>query len=146
MELKLYETLDNENVINKNITLKYTINISLKKDVNINKPIIILNDNGVMDFKLCNYCFIELFNRYYFIRSLENVNNNIWNLYLECDVLESFKTDILNSVGLVNRIIREGDYQSINSEFDVRKQTDVYKSDVTLNGEKSIILTSIGGV
>lgn len=145
MELKLYETFDSENVINKNITLKYTINISLKKDTNISKPIIVLNDNGVMDFRTCNYCFIELFNRYYFIRSLENVNNNIWNLYLECDVLESFKTDILNSVGLVKRIIKEGDYQSINSEFDVRKQTDVYKSDVTLNGEKSIVLTSIGG-
>lgn len=145
MELKLYETLDSENVINKNITLKYTINITLKKDTNINKPIIVLNDNGVMDFRNCNYCFIELFNRYYFIRSLENVNNNIWNLYLECDVLESFKTDILNSVGLVKRIIKEGDYQSINSEYDVRKQTDVYKSDITLDGEKSIILTSIGG-
>lgn len=146
MELKLYETLDGENVINKNIALKYTINITLKKDVDINKPIIILNDNEVMDFRTCNYCFIELFNRYYFIRSLESVNNNIWKLHLECDVIESFKTDILNSVGLVKRIIKEGDYQSINSEFDVRKQTKVYKSDVTLNGEKSIILTSIGGV
>ena len=145
MEIVLYSTTDGENVINKDLDEKYRFNIKMKKDTDIITPTIILNDKSMMDFNSCNYCYIEEFNRYYFIRTVENLSNHIWALVMECDVLESFKNDILNSDAEINRRIKEGDYFSTNMKVETIREIDVYKSDVTLVNEKNIILSTIGG-
>lgn len=145
MEMRLYKTMDNDNVINKELDLLYTFNINLKNTTDIITPIILVNDKKEMNIKQCNYCYLEHFNRYYFIRTIENMNNNVWRLYLECDVLESFKDDILNSRAEYKRKVKQGDYLQFNNINDVRKDIDIYESNVSLNGEKSIIFSSIGG-
>lgn len=145
MEIILYSTTDGENIINKDLDEKYRFNIKMKKDIDLITPTIILNDKGTMNFNSCNYCYIEEFNRYYFIRTVENLANRIWALVMECDVLESFKNDILNSDAEINRRIKEGDYFSTNMKVETIREIDVYKSDVTLVNEKNIILSTIGG-
>lgn len=145
MEMKLYQTYDNENVINKDLLLKYTIDIKLKAITDISTPIIVLNDKKTMDFTQCNYCYLEEFKRYYFIRSLESRDNNNWTLSLECDVLESFKDDILNSVVEVNRGLKQGEYYQTSVKVETLKDIDIYESDVTLKNEKNVILTTLGG-
>ena len=145
MELLLYQTLDNENVINKDLILKYTINIKLKDNVGIINPVITLNDKNTMDFNTCNYAYLPDFKRYYFIRSIENVSNDVWNLNLESDVLESFKNDILYSVVEINTGLKNGDYYASNPKIEVTKDIDIYRSDITLINEKNIVLSSIGG-
>ena len=145
MEIKLYSTLDNDNVINKDLTLKHTFNIKLKTDTDIITPVILVNDKGTMNFKECNYCYLSGFNRYYFIRTIDSMNNNVWGLHLECDVLESFKHEILNSYAEYKRIVKKGDYLQFNNVNDVRKEIEIYDSDVTLINEKNIIFSSIGG-
>lgn len=145
MEIVLYSTTDGENIINKDLDEKYRFNIKMKKDIDLITPTIILNDKGAMNFNSCNYCYIEEFNRYYFIRTVENLSNRIWALVMECDVLESFKNDILNSDAEINRRIKEGDYFSTNMKVETIREIDVYKSDVTLVNEKNIILSTIGG-
>ena len=146
MEMKLYQTLDSDNVINKDKTLKYTTNINLKDRTEIINPAIILNDKGTMNFKECNYCYLADFQRYYFIRSLDNVNSHIWSLSLECDVLESFKGDILNSSAEINRTIKNGDYVNVNDVTDLRKEIDIFESNQSFTEGKNIILSTIGGV
>ena len=146
MEMKLYQTLDSNNVINKDKTLKYTTNINLKDRTEIINPAIILNDKGTMNFKECNYCYLADFQRYYFIRSLDNVNSHIWSLSLECDVLESFKDDILNSSAEINRPIKNGDYVNVNDVTDLRKEIDIFESNQSFTEGKNIILSTIGGV
>lgn len=145
MEIKLYSTLDNDNVINKDLTLKHTFNIKLKNDTDIINPVILVNDKGTMNFKECNYCYLSGFNRYYFIRTIDSMNNNVWGLHLECDVLESFKDDILNSHAEYKRNIKKGDYLQFNNVNDVRKDIEIYNSDVVLNLEKNMVLSTIGG-
>lgn len=145
MEIVLYSTTDGENIINKDLDEKYRFNIKMKKDMDIINPTIILNDKGNMNFNSCNYCYIEEFTRYYFIRTVENLANRIWALVMECDVLESFKNDILNSDAEINRRIKEGDYFSTNMKVETIREIDVYKSDITLVNEKNIILSTIGG-
>ena len=145
MELILYTTNDGENVINKDLIEKYRFNIKMKKDTDISTPTIILNDKGIMNFELCNYCFIEEFQRFYFIKSIENINSHVWGLFMECDVLETYKNDILNSDCEINRRIKEGDYFSTSMKVETIREIDIYKSDVTLINEKNIILSTIGG-
>lgn len=145
MELRLYRTLDNENVINKNLSLIHTMNIKLKDTVSITNPTLILSEVNDVDYFQCNYCFLSEFNRYYFIRDVELLNNKNYRIQLEVDVLESFKEDILNSYAEISRTIKQGDYININDVIDLRKEIDIYENEIALTNEKNIILSTIGG-
>lgn len=137
--------MDNENVINKNLSLIHTMNIKLKDTVSITNPILILSEVNGLDYFQCNYCFLSEFNRYYFIRDIELLNNKNYRMQLEVDVLESFKEDILNSYAEISRTIKQGDYMNINDVVDLRKEIDIYENEIALTNEKNIILSTIGG-
>lgn len=145
MELRLYKTVDSDNIINKTLTLIHTMNIKMKDDVSITNPIIILSKVNTVNYFECNYCFLSEFNRYYFIREIEVLNNNNYRFILECDVLESFKDDILNSQAEIERKITSGDYQNKSLEVQVLKEVDIYKSNVVLDNTSILILSTIGG-
>lgn len=146
MQLSLYSTKDDENVINKDLILKNTINIMMKNTVEVVTPIIILKDTGTLNMMECNYCFIDELQRFYFIRDIELMGKNMYRLTLECDVLESFKDDILASECEYSKTISDGDYMAFNPSTDVRKVVSTYSNDFTLTKQKNIILSSIGGV
>ena len=93
MQLILYVTEDAKNVINKTLTNPVSMNINLKRDINIIMPEIVLNG----DFGGFNYAHIPDFNRFYFVDSVEQLNLKMVKLSLICDVLETYKTTILNS-------------------------------------------------
>ncbi len=52
---------------------------------------------------VCNYCYIPNFNRYYFITDIISVNQDLWQLNMTCDVLMSYKDQILNLSGFISR-------------------------------------------
>lgn len=144
MELSLYITNDNENVINKVLSLKHTTEIKLKETTNISNPVVVLSDIENVDLLKCNYCYLSEFERFYFIRDIE-VSKSLYVIYLECDVLESFKNDILTSEAEFSRTIKTGDYLNFNPSTDLRKDIDIYESNVSLSGEKNIVFSTIGG-
>lgn len=145
MELILYKTTDDDNVINKDLEFFKSININLKDNVNVTNPDLKLHLN-VDDVKNFNYAEIDLLNRKYFVRDIQNLNNDVWLVRLECDVLETYKDDILNSKASVTRNIAKGDYQEISQEFEVKRDVHIYESNVILNREKTMILSTISGV
>lgn len=146
MEMILYKTNDSDNVINKTLNTIYSFNINMKKDVDIIQPVIILNDKNTMDFKECNYCYLHEFDRYYFIRSIDNVGKNLWSLTLECDVLESFKLDIISAVVEINKPIGDGEFYVNDIKSEVRKEVDLYEGDSEFTKSKAFILSTIGGL
>ena len=146
MKLKLYQVTDSDNVINKSLPVDYLeLNITLKKDTNIINPMIILSAITDVDYKNYNYAHIDGLNRFYFIDSVTSLNNTRWQFYLSCDVLETYKDEILLSNAKFKRGIRTGDYIN-TSDFDtsIVESIDVYKSNVVLDGVRSAILTTIG--
>lgn len=138
MELILYKTLDNRNTINKTLTDPLTLEINLKKDINIINPELVLKG----DFRGFNYAHIPLLNHYYFINSMEQLNFILVKLNLECDVLETYKADILNCTGTIKRDIQAGDYGDINANSTVNVIT-THKADVKLTLENNIVLTTL---
>ena len=145
MELKLFHTLDNDNVINKTLTLIHTMRIKLKDTVSIVNPSLILSEVAGVNYFRCNYCYLSEFNRYYFIRDVEVMNTKNYKLQLEVDVLESFKNDILSSHAEIKRPLQKGDFVYINNIIDVRKEIDIYESATALINEKNVVLSTIGG-
>lgn len=138
MELILYRTLDNANVINKVLTDPITVNITLKNDVNIINPEIVLSG----DFRGYNYAHIPELNRFYFIESFEQINLRFGKLFMSCDVLETYKADILNCSGTIKRDIKAGDYGAVTADSTVNIIT-THKADVKLTLENNIVLTTL---
>lgn len=145
MELKLFKTTDDDNVIGKELEFYKSMNIHLKDNVDVSNPNIRLKLN-IDDVGKFNYAEIETFKRKYFMSDIQNLNNDVWLIRLECDVLETFKDDILNSTASVTRNINTGDYQEISQDFEVKRDVHIYESDRTLNKEKTMILSTISGV
>lgn len=144
MELNLYKCSDGDNVINKTLTEKLTINITLKRDVNITAPqIILINDNGAF-FNQYNYAEIPELGRFYFIDSVTSLNNKMESLALRCDVLETYKADVLASKARFMRGLKTGDYIAANIDYSVIKTITKIESNSGFTGNPTMILTSVG--
>lgn len=143
MQLHLYKTKDANNVINKTLNNQATLNINLKRDTDIIRPTIQLMKVAGMDFKQFNYAYIPDLNRYYFINHIESVNNSVDKLYLECDVLETYKNDILNSEMTYTAVAKAGDNIITDVNTGVNTVNKI-NSSVTLENKESIVITTIG--
>lgn len=146
MILKLYQVTDGDNVMNKTLSdTPLTLTIRLKRDTDIINPMLILSAIDGVDYNNYNYARIEELNRFYFIDNATNLNNKRWQLNLSCDVIETYKDEILLSHAKFKRSIRAGDYIN-TADFDtsIIESIEVYKSDIILDGIESVILTTIG--
>lgn len=142
MEVEFYHTADNANTINKTLQPIKTINIIFRQAVNEATPFIIMNKDKLTG---SNYVHIPNFNRYYFISNVENYTANLVRINLVTDLLMTYKDDILNSTVLITAT-NTPSYFSSNLPTQTKTIKRVVKSDVTLNKENSLILTTIGGV
>lgn len=141
MKMYLYHVSDAENVINKNLVNGLEIDINLKASVDLVNPEIVLNG----DFRGYNYAHLPDLNRYYFIDKIEQLNLKLIKLSLSCDVLETYKADILNSNARFKRNIKNGDYQNISIDYSNQTISTNYNSDgMPMNGN-TMIISTIGG-
>lgn len=143
MQLYLYKTKDSNRVLNKTLTNESLLNINLKRDTDIVRPIIQLMKVAGVDFKQFNYAHIPDLNRFYFINNVESVNNSVDKLYLECDVLETYKANILASEMTYTATARTGDNIITDANTGVNINTKI-NSNITLDDGESIVLTTVG--
>lgn len=141
IDFVLYSIDDDDNVINKNLGIGLNVPIHLKGDFDLINPTIILNG----DFRKYNYAHIPDLNRFYFIERFEQLNLKMIQLYLKCDVLESYKSDILNSVARFKRGIKDGDYNNINIEHSNKMNVERFDSDGLEMDGNTMIISVVGG-
>lgn len=146
MELNLYVVNDSDNVINKELTNKTTINISLKRDVDISSPSLILLDGEGINYSDFNYAEISELGRFYFVNNVQRLNHKMIQVDLVCDVLETYKSDVLASKARFNRAIKTGDYYNANVLQSTLKTITKHESNVSIAGQSAMILTSVGEI
>lgn len=142
MKVEFYHTADNANTINKTLHPIKTLDIIFRQAVNETTPFIIMNRDKLTG---SNYVHIPNFNRYYFISSVDNYTANLVRIDLTTDLLMTYKDEILNTPVLITAT-NTPSYFSSNLPTQTKTIKRVVKSDVTLNKESSLILTTIGGV
>ena len=99
----LYNNVSDSREINKNLTELSTINITLYLDTNVATPVF-----KVKNFiNNANYMYVPDLHRYYYINNYTLSNQCVY-LHCSVDVLETYKTEILNSECLISR--SENDY------------------------------------
>lgn len=103
MTIILYNNQSENNKIGKTLTELKTYNGTLKGQSSILSPVFTIKDS-LSDSELkANYCYIEEFGRYYFIRDITNIRTDLWQFTLFVDVLETYKTEILENTGIIAR-------------------------------------------
>lgn len=138
IDLILYSINDGDNVINKNLVNGVTIPIHLKQGFDIINPDIVLNG----DYRGFNYAHIPSLNRFYFINNIEQLNLRLVKLNMTCDVLETYKSEILNLNAIFIRDSKDGDYVNIEASSD-NMIINTFKSDITLERDSNIVLTTV---
>lgn len=142
MKIEFYNTQSSNNTINKLLTDKKEYDIKFKDIADMINPVVQLKSE---DLIMYNYAYIPNFKRFYFVQKTELFPNNIYTILLKCDVLESFKDEILSCEGYISQQANINKYYNANYASEARKEVDLYESDVTLSEKTSLILTTIGG-
>lgn len=140
MILKLFNTTDSNNTMGKTLTDEQTFDITFKETFDIINPVVMLKSDVPI---LKNYAYLPELARYYFITSIQVQPNKIYRLSLECDVLESFKNDILASRGLVTRAGKGNQFYDGGLNSEVRKEVDRWELAGDVQLDESIILVTI---
>lgn len=95
--LKLYKVFDETIVLNKTLINPIEINGNFRTEIDALNVVVEIESN-TFDF---NYVYCPELERYYFLDNIVHINSKLIRLYLHCDVLMTYKADILNSFGLV---------------------------------------------
>lgn len=137
MKVTYYQTKDSANTINKTLETVGNEQVFVPfDDPPLNFSLYLANKDI---YKLANYC--KLNDKYYFV-NFEQMNPKIVSASFSIDLLESYKSQILES----EFDISEKSSIDYNTDVPISSKIEkkIIKSNVTINEEKSIIVTTVG--
>lgn len=111
MDIIFYHNSADEDHITKVLDAGYTLTGTLRNESSIIRPTIRIEWSDSFTY---NYCYIEEWDRYYYIDEIVSLRNEVMELSLRVDPLMSFKNDILD----LNVIINKQDSSNINLYLD----------------------------
>ena len=97
--LELYKVTNQPNELTKTLNNAVVVNGAFRGEID-SIDVIVEIESNTYDF---NYVHIPSLNKYYFLQNIVHVNAKIIRMLLHCDVLMTYKTDILASYGLVTQ-------------------------------------------
>lgn len=144
MNIKLYKSLDDKKKLSKNLTNEKIMTGNVKIPTDIINPVIIIE--YFANFNDFNYCYIEEFKRYYYIKDFNIIGKTI-EINSHEDVLMSNKNSLLSLSATISRAENK---PLINGYLlDDKFQAYSYKQITTKNfpngiNNDSIILITVG--
>lgn len=137
-----YQNGSEDLVVNKSLSLALaTQTIYLKKDTEITRPTIILSADTI-NF---NYCYIDAFDRFYYVTGVRNIGADRWEVDLRVDSLTSFSSDIDNSSGVISRQENDWNLYIDDGTFKVYQNRNIFIYNFTGEfTERSYILLVAG--
>lgn len=142
MNILLYKTTNANNDLNKTISDKVELVGALREASSVIAPSILIQSNPIG----YNYAYIPEFGRYYYIKNITAFRKGAYIVDLKCDVLMSFKEEILNMSGIVSRLTDGDEYATRDIKtkcLETHRRLDFPETPFTRNG--SYILISKGG-
>lgn len=100
MTIIVYKNSSPMNKAVKEKTQVDTFEGTLRDGTSLVNPHILVEKSTLPVF---NYAYIEAFSRYYFVETIINVNNNLWEIVLHCDVLSTYWNSIKEADCIVCR-------------------------------------------
>lgn len=131
-DINLYKNSAEPNKVDKTAELSTVGTISgvLRQECSLINPEIIIQYDKPPDF---NYCYIANFGRYYYIENIVSMRQNLWRVRLRCDVLMTYKTQILNLTARIARQQYTYSYRQIDSEIPFTNDPEITVQDIPNN-------------
>ena len=142
MNILLYKTTNANNDLNKTISDKVELVGALRDASSVIAPSILIQSNPIG----YNYAYIPEFGRYYYIKNITAFRKGAYIVDLKCDVLMSFREEILHMSGIVSRLTNGDEYANRDIKtkcLETHRRLDFPETPFTRNG--SYILISKGG-
>lgn len=98
--IQLYNNISEPERIGKALSPTVSFTGSLKDQTSIINPTIIVDSSSVPSG---NYARIDAFGRYYFITDISSVRNNLWEIKMHVDVMQTYETQIKNTTQMIDR-------------------------------------------
>ena len=98
--IQLYHNNSEPERIGKSLSATQSFTGSLKDQTSIINPSILVKSAGVPKG---NYARIEAFGRYYFITDIVSVRNELWEIKMHVDVLQTYAAQIKAGEEMVSR-------------------------------------------
>lgn len=136
--LELYKITNQTNELNKTLQNPIVINGVFRSEIDAIDVIVEIETNSY-DF---NYVYIQPLGKYYFLNNLIHVNAKIIRLELHCDVLMTYKQDIMASYGLVTQGGNINPYYS-SIESESRQTIRRFTFPYTFNNTGNYVLVTI---
>lgn len=147
MQITLYKNHSERICLTKVIDTALALTGTLRRETSVKTPIITIAGDETIPFY--NYAFIEEFNRYYYITDIKSIRTGIWELSLLCDVLMSFRSDILNAYAVIENTQETDISKYLSSDIwtnTVKDKTDIINfSGSSLLSSGEYILITAGG-
>lgn len=124
MQIKLYSTKSERNRLTKVLNNEVTLTGNLERACDIVNPIIVLGYDAILATK--NYVYIADYGRFYFISNIV-FDDETMIIYLHCDVLMSFRADILASIARVIRSASNYDVMIVDNMIINKANTRTYQ-------------------
>lgn len=124
MQIKLYTTKSERNRLTKVLNNEVTLTGNLERACDIVNPIIVLEYDATLATK--NYVYIADYGRYYFISNIV-FDDETMIIYMHCDVLMSFRADILASIARVIRSASNYDVMIVDNMIINKANTRTYQ-------------------
>lgn len=97
----LYQNKSSNIRIDKDLDHLHTYDCIIKDGTSIFTPTIRLNASDINVTK-GNYAYIPKFKRFYYVTNVVSVRQDVWEISLKCDVLMSFRDDIIEHKVIFN--------------------------------------------
>ena len=145
MEITLYKTSEENNKIDKTLSEPYNMTGSLRNESSVIRPSILIEIENPTKY---NYMYIPDFGRYYFIKEMTSVRNNLWRLDCEVDVLKSYANEIKTLTVIIDKnkdYLRTNQYLDDGSFIIENKNTiEIKNFNSGFNDEASYVLVTAG--
>lgn len=145
MQITLYTTTSDRNMLNKELQQIKAMDVKLKDDCTLLNPVFEVSKIDFPDISKANYCFIPDFGRYYYIGNPDFLTGGIVSIPCGVDVLMSNRDEILNIVGTVKRSENLNNGYLLDNEYNSLAYTNIVtKSFPNSMIADSIILLTVG--
>ena len=142
MEIYLYQNNSPNNFITKSLVNQIKLNGTLRNESSIINPVINIEYSNLSRY---NYMYIPEFKRFYFIRNLTSIRNNLWRLDCHVDVLNTYRSEILTHQAIIEKQenTSQSDLYFDDNSFIVKNQKYIetinFSNGLLANGEYILI-------
>lgn len=148
LQLMLYQNSSSNSRIDKSVSHLHTYStLTLKEPTSIQSPTIRLSASDTNVVK-GNYAYIPKFDRFYYVTDVRSLPGGLWEIDLKCDVLMSFRDEIIDNTVLFNH--SEGAYNLYLNDgtlqVDSRPRVKIKRFPNGLDVNGTYVLIMAGGV